>query len=67
MKKYYEKNIEDLKLIRVNVSIEEDCKNFYQFKAKSLGMSMSSLMAFILSDYYESQFMQEEQEKDSNV
>lgn len=51
--------IEDLKLTRVNVSIEEDCKNWYQFKAKSMGMSMANLMAFILSNYYESQLTQE--------
>lgn len=51
--------IEDLKLTRVNISIEEDCKEWYQFKAKSMGMSMANLMAFILSNYYENQLTQQ--------
>ena len=51
--------IEDLNLIRVNVTIEEDCKDWFMFKAKSMGMSMSNLMSFILSNYYESCLNQE--------
>lgn len=53
--------IEDLKLTRVNISIEEDCKEWYQFKAKSMGMSMANLMAFILSNYYENSLNQQAQ------
>lgn len=51
--------IEDLKLTRVNISIEEDCKEWFQFKAKSMGMSMANLMAFILSNYYEQNLNQQ--------
>lgn len=44
---------EDLVLTRVNISIEEDCKQWYMFKAKSMGMSMANLMSFVLSNFWE--------------
>jgi len=45
--------IEDLVLTRVNISIEEDCKQWYMFKARSMGMSMANLMSFVLSNFWE--------------
>ena len=45
--------IEDLVLTRVNISIEEDCKQWYMFKARSMGMSMANLMAYVLSNFWE--------------
>lgn len=48
------KPIEELHLNRCNVNVEDDCKAWYMYKAKSMGMSMSQLMAFVLSNWYES-------------
>jgi antitoxin component of RelBE/YafQ-DinJ toxin-antitoxin module len=48
------KPIEELHLNRCNVQIEDDVKAWYMYKAKSMGMSMSQLMSFVLSNWYES-------------
>lgn len=48
------KPMEDLHLNRCNVQVEDDVKAWYMYKAKSMGMSMSQLMAFVLANWYES-------------
>lgn len=47
------KTLEELHLNRCNVQVEDDVKEWYMYKAKSMGMSMSQLMAFVLSYWYE--------------
>lgn len=47
------KSLEELHLNRCNVQVEDDVKDWYMYKAKSMGMSMSQLMAFVLSNWYE--------------
>lgn len=46
--------IEDLHLNRCNVNVEDSIKDWYMFKARSMGMSMSQLMSFVLANWYES-------------
>ena len=48
-----EKTFEELHLNRCNVQVEDAVKDWYMFKAKSMGMSMSQLMAFVLANWYE--------------
>lgn len=48
------KRYEDLHLNRCNVQVEDAVKEWYMFKAKSMGMSMSQLMSFVISNWYES-------------
>lgn len=47
------KTLEELHLNRCNVQVEDDVKDWYMYKARSMGMSMSQLMAFVLSNWYE--------------
>lgn len=47
------KTLEELHLNRCNVQVEDDVKEWYMYKAKSMGMSMSQLMSFVLSNWYE--------------
>ena len=48
-------NFNDIKLVRINVNLEENVKKWYQYKARSMGMSMSQLMAYILTNYHDQQ------------
>jgi antitoxin component of RelBE/YafQ-DinJ toxin-antitoxin module len=48
-------DLNDIELIRININIAKNVKEWYQYKAKSMGMSMSTLMAYILTDYYDKQ------------
>lgn len=47
------KTLQELHLNRCNVQVEDDVKDWYMYKARSMGMSMSQLMAFVLSNWYE--------------
>lgn len=49
------KKLDEIHLNRCNVNIEDDCKDWFMIKAKSMGMSMSQLMSFILTNYYDAQ------------
>ena len=48
------KRYEDLHLNRCNVQVEDEVKEWYMYKSKSMGMSMSQLMSFVLANWYES-------------
>lgn len=48
-------NLDDIELVRININIEKNVKEWYQYKAKSMGMSMSQLMSYILTNYYDGQ------------
>lgn len=45
--------MEDMKLARININLSQECKEWYQEKARSMGMAMSQLMSYILSTHYE--------------
>ena len=47
------KAFEELHLNRCNVQVEDDIKDWYMYKAKTMGMNMSQLMAFVLAQWYE--------------
>lgn len=47
------KKIEDFHLNRCNVNVEDEIKNWYMCKARSMGMSMSQLMSYVIYSYYE--------------
>lgn len=47
-------DMEDLKLVRLNISLEQSVKEWFQLRARRMGMSMSQLMSFVLTSYYES-------------
>lgn len=47
------KNFEELHLNRCNVQVEDEVKSWYVYTAKSMGMSTSQLMSFVLSQWYE--------------
>ena len=40
---------------RCNVNLEDECKLWYVTKAKSMGVSMSNLLSFVCTNYYEQQ------------
>lgn len=48
-------NLKDIELTRVNISLEKSTKEWFQYKAKTMGMTMSQLMAYILTTYSETQ------------
>ena len=52
--KELENDIEDIKLVRINVNLEKSVKEWYQLRARKMGMSMSQLMSFVLTSYCES-------------
>lgn len=47
--------LNNIKLIRINVNLEQSVKEWYQYKARTMGMSMSQLMSYILTNYHDSQ------------
>lgn len=49
------KPIEELHLNRCNVNVEDDVKSWYMYKAKSMGMNMCQLMAYVLCQWYDQQ------------
>lgn len=49
------KELNNIKLIRINVNLEQSVKEWYQYKAKTMGMSMSQLMSYILTNYHDNQ------------
>ena len=50
-----EKKLNEMHVSRCNVNLEDDCKQWYVTKAKSMGMSMSNLLSFVCTNYYETQ------------
>lgn len=48
-------NLDDIELIRININLEKSVKEWFQYRAKTMGMSMSQLMAFVLTTYSETQ------------
>jgi antitoxin component of RelBE/YafQ-DinJ toxin-antitoxin module len=48
-------DLNDIELVRVNVHLERGVKEWFQYRAKSMGMNMSQLMAFILTNYADTQ------------
>lgn len=48
-------NLNDIELVRININIEKNVKEWYQYKAKTMGMSMSQLMSYILTNYHDNQ------------
>lgn len=48
-------NLNDIELVRVNVHLEKSVKEWFQYRAKSMGMNMSQLMAFVLTSYADAQ------------
>jgi CRISPR/Cas system-associated exonuclease Cas4 (RecB family) len=49
------KDFDDIKICRINVNVEQSVKDWYQYKAKSMGMSMCQLMAYVIANYCETQ------------
>lgn len=47
------KDFDEIKLHRITVNVEDECKKWYMAKAKSMGMSTNNLMGYVLADYYE--------------
>ena len=48
-------NLDDIELIRVNVNLEKSVKEWFQYRAKTMGMTMGQLMSFILTNYADTQ------------
>lgn len=46
------KALEELHLNRCNVNVEDSLKDWYMYTARTMGMSMSQLMSFALSEWY---------------
>lgn len=50
-----DKKLSEMHVSRCNVNLEDDCKAWYVTKAKSMGMSMSNLLSFVCTNYFEQQ------------
>lgn len=48
-------SIENIKTERCNINLEKSCKDWFMWKAKTMGMNMSQLMAFVLTSYKDTQ------------
>jgi hypothetical protein len=48
-------DFDDIKLCRININVEQSVKEWYQRKAKCMGMSMCQLMAYVIANYCETQ------------
>lgn len=62
-----ENNLNDIKIVKVNISLNEKTKIWYQYKAKSMAMDMSQLMGYVLSNWCEQQQNSEAVRTMSNI
>lgn len=47
--------VKDLHLNKCNVNVEDSVKDWYVFKARSLGMTRTQLMSFVIANWCETQ------------
>lgn len=52
-------NKNDVELCRVNVNLERKVKEWLSWHAKTMGMSMSQLCSFLITQYYNNNLNQE--------
>lgn len=53
--KNMENNFDDIKIVKVTLSLNEKTKEWYRGKAKSMAMDMSQLMGYVLYNWCEQQ------------
>ena len=49
------KNFEEFEFVKCGVNLEKNVRDWFMREAKSMGMSMSSYLAFVLNQHYKSE------------
>lgn len=60
-------DIDGIEIVKTNIKLEKSIKEWYRYKARTMAMDMSQLMAYVLTNYCETQKNSEALRTMSNI